>query len=40
MGWTVGGTDGGFGGYQATMFTGESYGAASEMRKDGLALGY
>ncbi len=40
MGWTVGGTDGGFGGYQATMNTGESYGAASEMRKDGLALGY
>ncbi len=40
VGWTVGGTDGGFGGYQATMFTGECFGAASEMRKDGLALGY
>jgi len=38
MGWKVGGTDGGFGGYQATMKTDEAYGAASEMRKDGLAL--
>jgi len=40
MGWELGGTDGGFGGYQATMFTGDVYGGASEMRKDGLALGY
>lgn len=40
MGWTLGGTDGGFGGYQATMWTGEVYGGASEMRKDGLSLAY
>jgi gamma-glutamyltranspeptidase/glutathione hydrolase len=40
MGWKLGGPDGGFGGYQAIERHHEAYEAASEMRKDGLALGY
>ncbi len=45
MGWTLGGPDGGFGGYQNVMMQQNpdgrwTYGAASEMRKDGLALAY
>ena len=40
LGWTLGDSDGGFGGYQAVERGREAYGAASEMRKDGLALAY
>ncbi|MEG1452191.1 gamma-glutamyltransferase family protein [Brevundimonas sp.] len=45
MGWSLGPTDGGFGGYQNVMMQQNpdgrwTYGAASEMRKDGLALAY
>jgi gamma-glutamyltranspeptidase/glutathione hydrolase len=40
MGWKLGGPDGGFGGYQAIERGDEAYGAASEMRKDGLSLAY
>jgi len=40
MGWKLGEPDGGFGGYQAILAGPEAYGAASEMRKDGLALAY
>jgi gamma-glutamyltranspeptidase/glutathione hydrolase len=40
MGWKLGDTDGGFGGYQAILKGEQAYGAASEMRKDGLALAY
>ncbi len=40
LGWPLGGSDGGFGGYQAIQRGAEAYGAASEMRKDGLALAY
>ena len=40
MGWKLGEPDGGFGGYQAILAGPDSYGAASEMRKDGLALAY
>ena len=45
MGWTLGPPDGGFGGYQNVMRQvnpdgGWTYGAATEMRKDGLALAY
>lgn len=40
MGWKLGPSDGGFGGYQAIVKGPEAYGAASEMRKDGLALAY
>ena len=45
MGWTLGPPDGGFGGYQNVMRQinpdgSAVYGAASEMRKDGLALAY
>ena len=40
LGWRLGGSDGGFGGYQAIQRGAEAYGAASEMRKDGLALAY
>ncbi|MBX7249258.1 MAG: gamma-glutamyltransferase [Caulobacteraceae bacterium] len=40
MGWKIGATDGGFGGYQAILKGEQAYGAASEMRKDGLALAY
>jgi gamma-glutamyltranspeptidase/glutathione hydrolase len=40
IGWRLGPSDGGFGGYQAVMRDAQAYGAASEMRKDGLALAY
>ncbi len=40
LGWTLGATDGGFGGYQAVARGPGVYAAASEMRKDGLALAY
>jgi len=45
MGWTLGPPDGGFGGYQNVMRRvnpdgGWTYGAATEMRKDGLALAW
>jgi gamma-glutamyltranspeptidase/glutathione hydrolase len=40
LGWRFGPSDGGFGGYQAIERWPERYGAASEMRKDGLALAY
>ncbi len=40
IGWKVGASDGGFGGYQAIQRRSQIYGAASEMRKDGLALAY
>jgi gamma-glutamyltranspeptidase/glutathione hydrolase len=40
LGWVLGPSDGGFGGYQAILKGPEAYGAASEMRKDGLALAY
>jgi len=40
MGWKLGDSDGGFGGYQAVELGEQAYGAASEMRKDGLALAY
>jgi gamma-glutamyltranspeptidase/glutathione hydrolase len=40
MGWKLGPTDGGFGGYQAILRGPEAYGAATEMRKDGMALAY
>ncbi len=40
MGWKLGDSDGGFGGYQAVLAGPHAYGAASEMRKDGLALAY
>jgi len=40
LGWRFGPSDGGFGGYQAIERWPGRYGAASEMRKDGLALAY
>jgi gamma-glutamyltranspeptidase/glutathione hydrolase len=40
LGWRLGPSDGGFGGYQAIERRGGVYGAASEMRKDGLALAW
>ena len=45
MGWTLGEPDGGFGGYQNVMKQMNpggrwTYGAATEMRKDGVALAY
>jgi gamma-glutamyltranspeptidase/glutathione hydrolase len=40
LGWSFGPSDGGFGGYQAIERLTDAYGAASEMRKDGLALAY
>lgn len=44
LGWKIGASDGGFGGYQAISRNTDNgpqiYGAASEMRKDGLALAY
>lgn len=40
IGWKLGASDGGFGGYQAIQKIENTYGAASEMRKDGLALAY
>jgi gamma-glutamyltranspeptidase/glutathione hydrolase len=40
LGWKLGEPDGGFGGYQAILRGPEAYAAASEVRKDGLALAY
>jgi gamma-glutamyltranspeptidase/glutathione hydrolase len=40
LGWSLGKSDGGFGGYQAIERLPGRYGAASEMRKDGVALAY
>ena len=40
IGWEIGASDGGFGGYQAIQRRGAVYAAASEMRKDGLALAW
>lgn len=40
MGWKLGPTDGGFGGYQAIERWPGRYAAATEMRKDGVALAY
>ncbi|MGE5565391.1 MAG: gamma-glutamyltransferase [Parcubacteria group bacterium] len=40
MGWKLGGSDGGFGGYQAIERWPGRYAAATEMRKDGVALAY
>jgi gamma-glutamyltranspeptidase/glutathione hydrolase len=45
MGWTLGGPNGGFGGYQNVVRQLNprgpwTYGAATEMRKDGIALAY
>jgi gamma-glutamyltranspeptidase/glutathione hydrolase len=40
LGWSLGKSDGGFGGYQAIERLPGRYAAASEMRKDGLALAY
>ena len=40
LGWKLGASDGGFGGYQAIERRPGRYAAATEMRKDGVALGY
>ena len=40
LGWRLGPSDGGFGGYQAIARAPGRYAAASEMRKDGAALAY
>ena len=40
LGWKLGPTDGGFGGYQAIERWPGRYAAATEMRKDGVALAY
>ena len=40
LGWRLGPSDGGFGGYQAIERRPGRYGAATEMRKDGAALAY
>ena len=40
MGWKLGRSDGGFGGYQAIQRWPGRYASASEMRKDGVALAY
>ncbi|MFN3414654.1 MAG: gamma-glutamyltransferase, partial [Thermoanaerobaculum sp.] len=40
MGWKLGPSDGGFGGYQAIERWPGRYAAATEMRKDGVALAY
>jgi gamma-glutamyltranspeptidase/glutathione hydrolase len=43
MGWKIAPPrtyDSGYGGYQCIMKGAEAYGAATEMRKDGLALAY
>ncbi|MGZ8362767.1 MAG: gamma-glutamyltransferase [Caulobacteraceae bacterium] len=40
MGWKLGDSDGGFGGYQAVERWPGRYAAATEMRKDGVALAY
>ena len=45
MGWALGDPDGGFGGYQNVMMQHNergpwTYGAATEMRKDGMGLAF
>ena len=40
LGWQFGRSDGSFGGYQAVERLPGRYGAATEMRKDGVALAY
>ncbi|HEY2480895.1 MAG TPA: gamma-glutamyltransferase, partial [Caulobacteraceae bacterium] len=40
IGWRFGRSDGGFGGYQAIQRLAGRYAAATEMRKDGVALAY
>jgi gamma-glutamyltranspeptidase/glutathione hydrolase len=40
LGWKLGASDGGFGGYQAVERWPGRYAAATEMRKDGVALAY
>lgn len=40
LGWTIGESDGGFGGYQAIQRWPGRYAAATEMRKDGVALAW
>ena len=40
MGWKLGASDGGFGGYQAILKGPQAYAAATEMRKDGVALAF
>ncbi|HEX8234102.1 MAG TPA: gamma-glutamyltransferase [Caulobacteraceae bacterium] len=40
LGWKLGASDGGFGGYQAIERGPQAYAAATEMRKDGVALAY
>jgi gamma-glutamyltranspeptidase/glutathione hydrolase len=40
IGWELGASDGGFGGYQAIQRWPGRYAAATEMRKDGIALAY
>ncbi len=40
IGWKLGASDGGFGGYQAIERWPGRYAAATEMRKDGIALAY
>lgn len=40
LGWKLGESDGGFGGYQAVQRGPAAYAAATEMRKDGVALAY
>jgi gamma-glutamyltranspeptidase/glutathione hydrolase len=40
LGWKIGESDGGFGGYQAIQRWPGRYAAATEMRKDGVALGW
>jgi gamma-glutamyltranspeptidase/glutathione hydrolase len=40
LGWKLGDSDGGFGGYQAILKGPQAYAGATEMRKDGLALAY
>jgi gamma-glutamyltranspeptidase/glutathione hydrolase len=40
LGWKLGDSDGGFGGYQAVLKGPAAYAAATEMRKDGVALAY
>jgi gamma-glutamyltranspeptidase/glutathione hydrolase len=40
IGWKLGDSDGGFGGYQAIMKGPQAYAAATELRKDGVALAY
>ena len=40
LGWKLGDSDGGFGGYQAVERWPGRYAAATEIRKDGVALAY